>query len=233
MGVKNAYIDENKNLIFELTDGTTINAGSLADSAATKYTVVFKDYDGTVLKTCTVEKGGSATAPAAPTRSGYTFIGWDKSFSNVTSDLIVTAQYEIQSSDPALKVATVTASAGQTQIAVPVSIKNNPGFLGMTLNIKYDSSALTLTKVTNGADFSNYNFTAPKNMKSGCNAAWYTTDLPNTIVDGDVMVLYFTVSSSAAAGSYDISVSCTDGDTFDADYNTISLTTAKGCITVK
>ena len=70
-------------------------------------------------------------------------------------------------------------------------------------------------------------------MKSGCNAAWYTTDLPNTIVDGDVMVLYFTVSSSAAAGSYDISVSCTDGDTFDADYNTISLATAKGCITVK
>lgn len=57
------------------------------------YTVTFVDYDGTVLKTQTVEEGNSATAPTDPVRSGYTFIGWDKSFSNITSNLTVTAQY--------------------------------------------------------------------------------------------------------------------------------------------
>ena len=59
----------------------------------TYYTVTFKDWDGTVLKTQQVEKGHAATAPASPTREGYTFTGWDKDFSNVQSDLVVTAQY--------------------------------------------------------------------------------------------------------------------------------------------
>ena len=58
------------------------------------YTVTFKDWDGTVLKTETVKEGSSATAPSDPTRDGYKFTGWDVSFNNVTSDLIVTAQYE-------------------------------------------------------------------------------------------------------------------------------------------
>lgn len=34
------------------------------------------------------------TLPNYPSRDGYTFTGWDKSFNNITSDLIVTAQYE-------------------------------------------------------------------------------------------------------------------------------------------
>ena len=58
------------------------------------YTVTFVDWDNTVLKTETVEAGKAATAPADPTRAGYTFKGWDKTFDNVTSDLTVTAQYE-------------------------------------------------------------------------------------------------------------------------------------------
>ena len=59
------------------------------------YTVTFKDWDGTVLMTQQVQYGGAATAPANPTRTGYTFTGWDKAFTNVTADLVVTAQYEI------------------------------------------------------------------------------------------------------------------------------------------
>ncbi len=58
-----------------------------------RYTVTFVDYDGTVLKTETVEHGGSATAPEAPEREGYAFVGWDTIFEEVKSDLIVTAVY--------------------------------------------------------------------------------------------------------------------------------------------
>ena len=68
--------------------------------APTTYTVTFKDWDGTVLKTEQVEDGHSATAPANPTREGYTFSGWDKEYNNVQSELIVTAQYTQNSITP-------------------------------------------------------------------------------------------------------------------------------------
>ena len=234
VGISNAYIDSNFHLILVLTDGTKIDAGCVrADSGVTTYTVIFRDYDGTVLKTETVEEGKAATAPANPSREGYRFTGWDKTFSNITSNLVVTAMYELEDTSPRITVSNITASAGETLVAVPVSISNNPGILGMTLTIEYDESVMTLTKVVNGSALTGYSFTPPKNCASGCRAAWYINDLPKEIADGNVMILYFTVSSSAVAGSYDISVSCADGDTFDADYNTISLATAKGYITVK
>jgi len=58
------------------------------------YTVKFLDYDGTVLKEETVDYRSSATAPASPERAGFTFTGWDYSFSHISSDLIITAQYK-------------------------------------------------------------------------------------------------------------------------------------------
>ena len=57
--------------------------------------VEFVDWDGTILATMKVPNGEAATAPAAPTREGYTFIGWDKDFSSVIEDMTVTAQYQI------------------------------------------------------------------------------------------------------------------------------------------
>lgn len=57
------------------------------------YTVTFVDWDGTVLKEQTVNWGSSATAPEDPEREGYVFTGWDTSFTVVTSDLTVKAQY--------------------------------------------------------------------------------------------------------------------------------------------
>jgi uncharacterized repeat protein (TIGR02543 family) len=59
----------------------------------TVHTVVFKDYDGAILKTETVNHGAAATAPVPPARASYTFTGWSAAFDNITTDLIVTAQY--------------------------------------------------------------------------------------------------------------------------------------------
>jgi hypothetical protein len=58
------------------------------------FTVKFVDWDGTVLSEQTINAGDPAVAPTSPARLGYKFIGWDKNFSNVTSDLTVVAQYE-------------------------------------------------------------------------------------------------------------------------------------------
>ena len=60
---------------------------------AVTYTVTFKDWDGTVLKTEKVTDGDSATPPSNPIREGYTFDVWDKSFNNITADTVITAHY--------------------------------------------------------------------------------------------------------------------------------------------
>ncbi|OEH85010.1 hypothetical protein BHU72_07430 [Desulfuribacillus stibiiarsenatis] len=66
---------------------------------AIAHTVTFLDWNGTVLKSETVNHGTSATAPENPTRAGYTFTGWNIAFSNITNDLTVSAQYIITSYD--------------------------------------------------------------------------------------------------------------------------------------
>lgn len=71
----------------------TGNISVTANFALNQYTVTFKDYDNTTLKTETVSHGGSATAPADPSRDGYTFTGWSASFADITGNLTVTAQY--------------------------------------------------------------------------------------------------------------------------------------------
>ena len=59
------------------------------------YTVKFVDWDGTVLSEQSILEGNSATAPSNPTREGYKFVGWNTSYTNVKSDLTITAQYEV------------------------------------------------------------------------------------------------------------------------------------------
>ena len=235
VGIKNAYVNSERHLILELTDGTTIDAGyvGVSEESAATHTVIFKDWDGTEIKRETVADGASATAPSDPSRSGYVFAGWDKSFTNVTADTIVTATYTVSAASPVLKVSSITAAPGATKVTVMVSLENNPGFLTMALEMSFDSDVLTLTRVSNGADFTDYNFTGPKNKVSGCRAAWFSTDLPEEILDGDVMTLQFTVADNAASGRDPITISCPDdGSTLDGNKNVIALANAIGYITV-
>lgn len=64
-------------------------------AALDKYTVTFVGMNGAVIGYDYVYEGQAATAPEVPEVEGYTFVGWDQDFSNVTSDMTVTAQYEM------------------------------------------------------------------------------------------------------------------------------------------
>ena len=78
-----------------VTDNATYTATwQLIPVSAIYYTVRFVDFDGSLIKTEQVVASGNATAPKDPARDGYTFSGWDKDFSNIKSDLTVTAMYE-------------------------------------------------------------------------------------------------------------------------------------------
>ncbi|WAJ23554.1 InlB B-repeat-containing protein [Lacrimispora xylanolytica] len=61
------------------------------------FTVTFKDWDGNILSNQTVLYGESAVLPEPPVRTGYRFIGWDNSTTNIQEDTVLTAQYEINS----------------------------------------------------------------------------------------------------------------------------------------
>ena len=79
-----------------ITGDTTITAVYGAD--VVNYTVTFKDDNGIILDTQTVQAGNSAVAPADPIKAAdvdfiYTFAGWDKSFAGITADTVVTATY--------------------------------------------------------------------------------------------------------------------------------------------
>ena len=71
-------------------------------TAKQKFFVVFTDwrYKGdydwgeSLVESYLVEEGDSVIAPEVPERPGYRFVSWDTDFSNVTSDLVIQAQYE-------------------------------------------------------------------------------------------------------------------------------------------
>ena len=239
VGIKNAYVNSERHLILEMTDGTTIDAGyvGVSEEPAATHTVIFKDWDGTELKRETVADGASATAPSTPSRSGYVFTGWDKSFSKVTSDLVITAQYEKESTDPAFVVSSVDAAKGATQVAVAVSVKNNPGFMDLILQITYDSDALQLTGVDAVSPFNSapYSCTKPSNLKSGkAKVMWACNDVVSNPTDGELIVLTFTVLDTAAAGNHFVTISCADGIGVDIDKDIyVPVADATGYINVK
>jgi uncharacterized repeat protein (TIGR02543 family) len=83
-------------LTFSYTEGVdTVTTTIFVRTDPRVFTVRFYHTDGTLLKTQQVNKGTDATAPANPTRIGYTFTGWDRAFTNVRADIDVGAQFSI------------------------------------------------------------------------------------------------------------------------------------------
>ena len=58
------------------------------------FNVVFKNKSGKILQSESVEKNVYASAPADPMLVGYRFIGWDKDFSSVSTDMIINPIFE-------------------------------------------------------------------------------------------------------------------------------------------
>lgn len=103
------FFAQDNNISFKLFSEYDVDVAS--SSIATKYIVKFLNDDGTQLKVQKVEKGSSAEAPQNPQKEGYTFKGWDKDFSNITSDMVVQAVY-----DKNYEIATT----------IPANVLNNP-----------------------------------------------------------------------------------------------------------
>ena len=217
----------------------TANLVVTAQYSINTYTVTFKDWNGTVLKTQQVQYGGAATAPANPTRTGYTFTGWDKAFNNVTANLVVTAQYvqnepvstPVPSDVPQIVVESKTTSAGST-VAVNISIANNPGIVSMTLHVNFDSR-LELVSVQDTGLLPGQ--VHPTVMINPYTLVWANDSATqNYTVNGTIATLNFNVPENLEEGDYAISVSYDNDEyeIYDCNAETIDFAVVNGKISV-
>lgn len=198
-----------------ITSDTTITAlfedadtGSSAEEGSHTVTVII----GSNTTTQTVKDGEAANIPATITLEGYTFKGWDKDFSKVTSDMTVTAILEPMSCNVTFIVDGVkyftTVSYGGTAAApvTPGSNSQGQSFAGWDKSLSNITGDTTITAIYETPSKKNYTVTF--------------------IVDG---VSYTqTVEEGSAAVAPSAPGTNSEGKTFlgwDQDYSSISSDT--------
>lgn len=116
---------------------------------------------------------------------------------------------------------------------VEVKVKNNPGILGATLKLSYDSG-LTLKNVEGGEAFSYLTLTKPGRFTSPCTFNWDGQECTKEDAkDGSILNLTFTVDQNVPSGKkLGVSISADKNDVFDNDLNEVPFTIKNGEITV-
>lgn len=99
MGSADITVSAGQSHVFALKDNgggiTNINLSVNVWLPYRTFDVTYKDWNGTTLKTQSVQKYSDATAPSNPSRTGYTFTGWSSNGKRITSNTTITAQYTI------------------------------------------------------------------------------------------------------------------------------------------
>ncbi|MBO5420425.1 MAG: Ig-like domain-containing protein [Clostridia bacterium] len=141
--------------------------------------------------------------------------------------------FSVTAANPTISASNVEANPGDT-VDVTVNIANNPGVTSVLLTIGFDSSALTLTGVTDGgilgSAFHSNNYKNPYTLSWANDTA--TTNITN---NGTAVTLKFKVADNATVKKYSITVSY-DVDNYeviDKDMNPISFGLVNGSIDVK
>ena len=110
---------------------TTMPAENMTITAKWKvnqYTITFDTNGGSEITPITQDYGTAITAPANPTREGYTFIGWDKAIPTTmpAENMIITAKWKVNQytitfdSNGGSKIAPITQDYG-TAITAPAN----------------------------------------------------------------------------------------------------------------
>ena len=129
-----------------------------------------------------------------------------------------------------ISAVSVSGSAGTT-VAVPITIEENPGIIGMNLSMTYDSSKVSLVKVESGelldGSAMSGNYTKNPYRLSLSN----DTSTVNIEGTGVLATAYFEILAEAGEGEAEIGL--TFEEAYDKDLNEVSFTTVNGKITVQ
>ena len=152
---KGWYYNENLtgSPVTAIGDTETGNKEYWAKWEINQYTVTVKPENGEADITITQDYGTPITAPADPTREGYTFIGWDREIPTTmpAEDMTVTAQWEINQytitfdTNGGSEIAPITQDYG-TNITAPADpIREGYTFIGWDREISKTMPAENMT----------------------------------------------------------------------------------------
>ena len=79
------FADEARTIPWDFTSSIYSAKTLYGKWSPTKFTVIFDSQDGGLIQTMTTEYNTTITAPKAPTRTGYTFVGWYKDAAGQTA----------------------------------------------------------------------------------------------------------------------------------------------------
>ena len=135
------------------SDKVTDNITLYAKWTANTYTITFDTAGGSEIAPITQDYGTVITAPEAPTREGYTFIGWDKEIPTTmpAENMTVTAQWEINqytiTFDTAggSEVAPITQDYGTAITAPEAPTREGYAFMGWDREIPTTMPAENIT----------------------------------------------------------------------------------------
>ena len=135
---------------------TTMPAENMTITAKWKvnsYTITFDTAGGSEIAPITQDYGTAITAPADPTRKGYTFIGWDKAIPTTmpAENMTITAKWKVNSytitfdTAGGSEIAPITQDYG-TQIAAPADpTREGYTFIGWDMEIPTTMPAENMT----------------------------------------------------------------------------------------
>ena len=207
----------------EWNTNVSIAAGNDAILNATKhfnvavleeFTVTFKDFDGRVLKIETVEEGRNATAPNNPTRNGYTFTGWDKSYDNITASITITAQYEIVENQTCINY----IDNGDGTTTAKFSINGDVNIAMMELQLSFDLTNATYSNceiLVSGSADANYT-----------DGIFYFSLMSAEDITEDTDL--FSITFTNGTGNVGISFTVVDSSVSDGTFTNITTVTIVG-----
>ena len=163
-------------------------------AAPTEYTVTFDADGGSTVAAQTVESGAKATAPAAPTKEGYTFAGWFNGETAWDFETAVTANVTLKAAwtlntytvtfdaDGGSDVAAATVNHGAKATAPTAPTKTGYTFAGWyNGEAAWDFETAVTANVTLTAAWTANTYTVTFNANGGSDVAAVTADYNTAI----------------------------------------------------
>lgn len=133
---------------------------------------------------------------------------------------------------PQLAIGSVSAE-GKDTVAVPVTIKNNPGITTICFSIEYDNSVIELSKIENGSLLGGQ-MNSDRIDKIPYYCGWINALQKNNCTeDGTLATLYFKVKDSSKVSKAEIKILDKSFEAYDSDIRSKKFTLINGQIIFK